>query len=98
MKIKMGRWLFLSAFAILFKDITRFDDFNFIQQYLKQTKKVDTFVMSRAKRGLIEYQGDFSGSDEEFLETMKAAANGRFQIELQREEGGLTITLSPLPQ
>lgn len=95
MKNKWGRWLLLSAFAIVFEDVPKFEDFNWIQQYLKQTKKVSDFVMTRAKKGQFEYRGDYAGSNHELLETINAAVNERFKIETTTEEELFKITLTP---
>lgn len=95
MKNRIGRWLLLSAFAIVFKDVVQFEDFNWIQQYLKQTKKVSDFVMTRAKKGQFEYRGDYAGSNHELLETINAAANERFKIETATEGETIKITLTP---
>ena len=81
--------------TVIFKDITKHDQFNLVIQALKQSKRVDPFVMTRAHRGYIEYEGKFFGESESLLETIQMSAEGGLKIDSKpKGKDGLEIVIT----
>lgn len=82
--------------VVIFKDITRGDLFRLAEQALKGSQKVKPFVMRRAQRGLIEYEGLYAGEKTELIDLLAQAVSGKASIRSQsRGEEGLEILLTP---
>lgn len=92
----MKKWLpIFIFFAITLKGVIHFNDFNEIQQTLKQTKKVDSFVMTKGQKGSFEYEGDFQGTEEELMQVLQSAAGDRFSMESKLENEKLIVLMNP---
>lgn len=82
--------------TVIFKDITRGDLFRLVEQTLKENQKVKPFIMRRAQRGLIEYEGLYAGEKSELVDLLAQTLSGKFSIRSQsRGEEGLEIILTP---
>lgn len=82
--------------TVIFKEITRGDLFRLVEQTLKENQKVKPFVMRRAQRGLIEYEGLYAGEKSELVDLLAQAVSGKASLRSQsRGEEGLEITLTP---
>ena len=90
----MKKWFFI-FFTITFKDIVHFNDFNQIQQTLKQTKKLNSFVMTKGQKGSFDYEGDFQGSQEELTQVLQRAVGDRFSMESKLENEKLIVLMNP---
>ncbi|OGQ05711.1 MAG: hypothetical protein A3F82_05095 [Deltaproteobacteria bacterium RIFCSPLOWO2_12_FULL_44_12] len=83
------------SLTVIFKDITKHDQFKMVMQAIKQSKRVSPFVMKRAQRGYIEYEGKFFGESESFLEMINQAVLGKLRIDSKPKGGeGLEITVT----
>lgn len=92
----MKQWLIvLGLFTISFKDITRFENFSQIERILKETKKVSSFVMTKAQRGNFEYEGNFGGTPEELIEILQIGAGATMTFETGTQGENLTILVTP---
>ncbi|MDO8528169.1 MAG: hypothetical protein Q7T03_10865 [Deltaproteobacteria bacterium] len=81
--------------TVVFKNITRQDQFQLVVQTLKQSKRVDPFVMKRAQRGLIEYEGRFFGESSTLMDALQQAVQEKFKVESKPKGDGLEILVTP---
>lgn len=79
--------------TVIFKDVTQHDSVSLVTFTLKQTKRVNPFVMKKAQRGFIEYEGRYVGPEGELVEMLNIAIKDKLQMETKNLENGLEITL-----
>jgi len=91
-----NKWivLFLLTLTVIFKDITQYDLVRSVLLTIQQTKMVDAFAMKRAKRGLIEYEGNLNASEKDFQEMLSTSVRDKLNIEATQKETGLEIVLT----
>jgi len=80
--------------VVIFKNVTRNDLFRVFTDALKQSKRVENFVMAKAQRGFIEYKGDFFGDSESFLTVMKEAVGDKLNIEMKPKAAGIELLVT----
>ena len=82
--------------TVIFKDMTRGDLFRLVERTLKENQKVKPFIMRRAQRGLIEYEGLYSGEKSELIDLLAQAVSGKVSLRSQSKgEEGLEILITP---
>lgn len=82
--------------TVIFKDITRHELFRLVEQGLRQNQLVKPFVMRRAQRGLVEYEGLYAGEKGVLLDALGQTVAGRVAIQSRSKgEQGLEITITP---
>ena len=86
----------MQPLIILFKNITRQDQFRLVADAVKASKRVDDFMMKRAQRGLIEYDGRFFGEASQLMNELQQATAGKLKLESKtKPDGGLEIIITP---
>ncbi|MDP2600649.1 MAG: hypothetical protein Q8P84_07975 [Deltaproteobacteria bacterium] len=83
--------------TVIFKNVTRNDLFRVFTDALKQSKRVENFVMVKAQRGFMEYKGELVGDGEPLMEILKEAVGDKLKLESKpKPDGGLEIIVTPI--
>lgn len=80
---------------VIFKDVTRQELFQLVNLTLKQSQKVNPFVMTRAQPGYFEYEGRFFGEQQELVDLLTQSVGEKLKIEARPTGLRFEITLSP---
>lgn len=80
--------------TVIVKNVTRNDLFRVFTDALKQSKRVENFVMVKGQRGFIEYKGDFFGDSESFLAVLKEAVGEKLMLEMKPKAAGLELLVT----
>lgn len=80
--------------TVIFKNVTRNDLFHVFTDALKQSKRVENFVMVKAQRGFIEYKGNLVGDGESLMEILKEAVGDKLTLEMKPKAAGLELIVT----
>ena len=81
--------------SVVFKNITKQDQFRLVLQALKKSKRVEQLVMARAERGFIEYKGRFFGEPDSLQQELQYSIEGKVNIEFKpKSDASLEILVT----
>lgn len=93
----MKQWLILfGLLTITFKDIVKYDQFQLVNITLQQLRRVEPFVMIRAQRGQIVYEGEYIGDAESLIDSLRQSVGQQLKVDWKQTEERLEIVVTPL--
>lgn len=93
----MKHWLILfGLLSVTFKDIVKYDQLQLVNITLQQLRRVEPFVMTKAKRGEIVYEGEYIGDAASLIDSLRQSVGQQLKVDWKQTEEKLEIVVMPL--
>lgn len=93
----MKQWLILFGLLTLtFKDVVKYDHWRLVHITLKQLKRVESLVMTKAQRGQIVYEGQYIGDAESLVDSLLQTVGEQLKVEWKQTGEKVEMIITPL--